>query len=43
MCLGGDIVLESGRKYLGGDSDVVGGLVVVKNGELGEEVEFVEK
>ena len=39
---GADIVLHSATKYLGGHSDVVGGLVVTATKELGEELHFVQ-
>ncbi len=35
LTLGADIVVHSATKYLGGHSDVVAGLVVVKDEELG--------
>ena len=38
--LGADVVTHSSTKYLGGHSDVVGGLVVVKDAELAERVYF---
>ncbi|MFG6149675.1 bifunctional cystathionine gamma-lyase/homocysteine desulfhydrase [Halobacillus sp. B23F22_1] len=38
---GADIVLHSATKYLGGHSDVVAGLVVVKSEALAEDVHFV--
>jgi len=40
--LGADIVVHSATKYIGGHSDVVAGLVVVKTPELAEEVHFVQ-
>lgn len=40
--LGADIVVHSATKYLGGHSDVVAGLVVVKDPELGEQVHFLQ-
>lgn len=40
--LGADIVFHSATKYLGGHSDVVAGLVVVKDAELGEQLHFVQ-
>jgi cystathionine gamma-lyase/homocysteine desulfhydrase len=40
--LGADIVFHSATKYLGGHSDVVAGLVVVKDEELGERMHFVQ-
>jgi len=40
LLLGADVVTHSSTKYLGGHSDVVGGLVVVKDAELAERVYF---
>lgn len=40
--LGADIVVHSATKYLGGHSDVVAGLVVVKDPELGERLHFLQ-
>jgi cystathionine gamma-lyase/homocysteine desulfhydrase len=40
--LGADIVYHSATKYLGGHSDVVAGLVVVKDAKLGEELHFLQ-
>ncbi|KXZ15213.1 bifunctional cystathionine gamma-lyase/homocysteine desulfhydrase [Bacillus nakamurai] len=40
--LGADIVLHSATKYLGGHSDVVGGLVVTADKELGEKLHYVQ-
>lgn len=40
--LGADIVLHSATKYLGGHSDVVAGLVVVKDEKLGESIHFLQ-
>lgn len=40
--LGADIVIHSGTKYLGGHSDLVAGLVVVNNQELGEKIKFIQ-
>ena len=40
--LGADIVVHSMTKYLGGHSDVVGGAVVVKDGELAERLYFLQ-
>ncbi|MCK8098871.1 bifunctional cystathionine gamma-lyase/homocysteine desulfhydrase [Bacillus sp. 2CMS4F] len=42
LTLGADIVLHSATKYLGGHSDVVGGLVITASKELGEELHFVQ-
>ena len=36
-----DIVLHSATKYIGGHSDVVAGLVVTANDELGERIGFI--
>lgn len=38
--LGADVVVHSATKYLGGHSDVVGGLMVTKDRELREQVAF---
>ena len=40
--LGADAVVHSATKYLGGHSDVVGGAVVVRDGDLHERVRFVQ-
>ena len=40
--LGADIVLHSATKYLGGHSDVVSGLVVTANENLGERIGFIQ-
>ena len=40
LALGGDVVVHSTTKYLGGHSDVVGGAVVVADAELGERLAF---
>lgn len=40
--LGADIVVHSATKYLGGHSDVVAGLVVTKEAELGEQLHFYQ-
>lgn len=40
--LGADIVLHSATKYLGGHSDVVAGLVAVKDEVLGERLHFLQ-
>ena len=40
---GADAVVHSTTKYLGGHSDVIGGAVVVRDGELHEQVRFVQK
>lgn len=40
--LGADIVVHSATKYLGGHSDVVGGIVVTDDEELHEELRFLQ-
>jgi cystathionine gamma-synthase len=40
--LGADVAVHSSTKYLGGHSDVVGGLVAVEDRELGERIAFVQ-
>ncbi len=40
--LGADIVVHSATKYLGGHSDVVAGLAVVKDKELGDRIGFLQ-
>ncbi|KRL38439.1 trans-sulfuration enzyme family protein [Liquorilactobacillus uvarum] len=40
--LGADIVLHSASKYLGGHSDLVAGLVVVKDSELGKKIGYLQ-
>lgn len=40
--LGADLVLHSATKYLGGHSDVVLGLVVAKEKELGEQLHYIQ-
>jgi cystathionine beta-lyase len=40
--LGADIVVHSATKYLGGHSDLIAGLVVTKNKELGEKIKFIQ-
>ena len=40
--LGADIVVHSATKYLGGHSDVVAGLAVVKTKELAEKLAFIQ-
>jgi len=42
LALGADIVVHSATKYLGGHSDVVAGLVVVKDPALGERLHFLQ-
>jgi cystathionine gamma-synthase len=38
LTLGADVVVHSTTKYLGGHSDVVGGALVVRDGDLGEQL-----
>ena len=40
--LGADIVVHSGTKYLGGHSDLIAGLAVTNNRELGEKIAFLQ-
>jgi cystathionine gamma-synthase len=40
--LGGDIVIHSGTKYLGGHNDVLSGLVVARTSELSERIGFIQ-
>lgn len=42
LTLGADIVVHSATKYLGGHSDVVAGLVVVKNEELADRLHYLQ-
>ena len=40
--LGADLALHSATKYLGGHSDVIGGLVATRSGELDEQLRFLQ-
>ncbi|MEQ8179013.1 MAG: cystathionine gamma-synthase [Amphiplicatus sp.] len=40
--LGADIVMHSATKYLAGHSDVVGGVLVVKDKDLGDRLQFLQ-
>jgi len=42
LTLGADIVVHSATKYLGGHSDLIAGLVVTKETELGEKIKFIQ-
>jgi cystathionine beta-lyase len=42
LLLGADIVLHSATKYLGGHSDLIAGLVITKDKELGEKIRFIQ-
>ena len=40
--LGADLVVHSATKYLGGHSDLIAGVVVTKNEELGAKIKFIQ-
>lgn len=42
LTLGADIVVHSASKYLGGHSDLIAGLVVTKDEELGARIKFIQ-
>ncbi|HEY0066752.1 MAG TPA: PLP-dependent aspartate aminotransferase family protein [Flavisolibacter sp.] len=42
LTLGADIVIHSATKYLGGHSDLIAGLVVTRDAELGEKIRFIQ-
>ncbi len=42
LLLGADIVVHSATKYLGGHSDLIAGLVVTKDPELGARIKFYQ-
>lgn len=42
LALGADVVVHSTTKYLGGHSDVLGGALVLDEGELAEKVAFLQ-
>jgi len=42
LLLGADIVVHSGTKYLGGHSDLIAGLVITTDPELGQKVKFLQ-
>lgn len=42
IAIGADIVLHSATKYLSGHSDLIAGLVVTNNSELGEKIKFIQ-
>ena len=42
LALGADAVLHSSTKYLGGHSDVVGGAIVTRDGDLYERLRFLQ-
>ena len=39
---GADVVLHSTTKYLGGHSDILGGAVILNDGELAEKIKFLQ-
>lgn len=42
LALGADVVIHSATKYLGGHSDLIAGLVVTKDTELGQKIKFLQ-
>jgi cystathionine gamma-synthase len=42
LALGADVVVHSTTKYLGGHSDVLGGAVILNDGEIAEKVAFLQ-
>ncbi len=42
LSLGADIVVHSATKYLGGHSDLIAGLIVTKEKELGDKIKFIQ-
>jgi cysteine-S-conjugate beta-lyase len=42
ITLGADIVVHSATKYLGGHSDLIAGIVVTKDAELGAKIKFLQ-
>jgi cysteine-S-conjugate beta-lyase len=42
LSLGADIVVHSATKYLGGHSDLIAGLVITKDEQLGEKIKFIQ-
>ena len=42
LSLGADLVVHSGTKYLGGHSDLIAGLVITKEKELGDKIKFLQ-
>jgi len=42
LLLGADLVVHSGTKYLGGHSDLIAGLVVTADPELGQKIRFLQ-
>jgi cysteine-S-conjugate beta-lyase len=42
LSLGADLVVHSATKYLGGHSDLIAGLVIAKEKELGDKIKFIQ-
>lgn len=42
LTLGADLVVHSATKYLGGHSDIISGIVVAREKELGEKIKFLQ-
>jgi cystathionine beta-lyase len=42
IALGADLVVHSATKYLGGHSDLIAGIVVTKDAELGAKIKFLQ-
>ena len=42
LALGADIVVHSATKYLGGHSDLIAGVVITKDAELGARIKFLQ-
>lgn len=42
LTLGADLIVHSATKYLGGHSDLIAGLVVTKDEELGARIKFIQ-
>ena len=42
LSLGADLVVHSATKYLGGHSDLIAGVVVTRDMELGEKIRFIQ-
>jgi cystathionine gamma-lyase/homocysteine desulfhydrase len=40
--LGADLVIHSATKYLGGHSDLIAGVVITRNKELGDKIKFIQ-
>jgi cystathionine gamma-lyase len=43
LAMGADIVLHSSTKYLGGHSDIIGGVLITNDDDLSERIHFVQK